>query len=698
VAHIRNLLLIDNDPTHVEAFREAILNAKDGPFHCESVETLSQGEEQLREKTIWAIFASLSLPDSQGLDTIDRLLTVAPRVPILVMGGAEDEDLSTEALRRGAKDYLLNGHIDAYSFGRALRNMAERKTAEEVLFTEKERASVTLNSIGDAVLSTDIRGNVTYLNVVAEKMTGWTCAEALGKPLGEVFNILDGVTRKPSPNPMECAIQENRTVTLTPNCILIRRDGSESSIEDSAAPIHDRAGSITGAVIVFHDVTVSRAMTEEMAHRALHDILTDLPNRAMLSDRLTQALSLARRNESHVALLFLDLDAFKYINDSLGHSIGDRLLQSVGARLVACVRESDTVCRLGGDEFLILLSEVAQTPDAAIIAAKIIADLKKAHTIGKHRLRISASVGISTFPDDGEDAETLIKNADIAMYDAKRSGRDKYRFFSPQLSFQAIERQDLEDHLRYALERNELLLHYQPKFNLKTGTITGVEALLRWQHPKRGLLLPGQFLAVAEDTGMILQIGQWVLTEACTQMREWLDAGLQVVPVAINISALELRNQRFVQGVQDTLRIACLNPKYLDLELTESALMQHAEPNTRTLAQLKALGVRLAIDDFGTGYSSLSYLTRFPIDVLKLDESFVRDTTSNATNAIVISAVLSLGKSLKKEVIAEGVETIEQLTFLQAHGCDEGQGYYFSRPLLPQEFAKLIELGTSATV
>src|ERR1700694_534084 len=302
MADIRNLLLIDENPAHAEAFREALLNAKDGPFHCERVQTLSQGVERLREKTIWAIFASLSLPDSQGLDTIDRRLQAAPSVAILVMGGAQDEDLSTEALRRGAKDYLLNGHIGTYSFGRAIRNMAERKTAEEVLFIEKERASVTLNSIGDAVLSTDILGNVTYLNVVAEKFTGWTCAEALGRPLHEVFHIIDGMTRIPASDPMEAAIRENKTVKLTLDCILIRRDGSESSIEDSAAPIHDRKGMVTGAVVVFHDVTDSRAITEEMSHLAQHDILTDLPNRLLLEDRISQAIVAASRNDTKVAV------------------------------------------------------------------------------------------------------------------------------------------------------------------------------------------------------------------------------------------------------------------------------------------------------------------------------------------------------------------------------------------------------------
>jgi len=277
------------------------------------------------------------------------------------------------------------------------------------------------------------------------------------------------------------------------------------------------------------------------------------------------------------------------------------------------------------------------------------------------------------------------------MYDAKQSGRDKYRFFKSQMSLRAVERQSLEEQLRSALERRELLVHYQPKVNLKTGALTGVEALLRWQHPERGLLLPRQFLAIAEDTGMIVAIGQWVLREACTQMREWLDAGLLAVPVAVNISALEFLSRQFVHGVQDALKNACLDPKFLELELTETALMRHAEPTARTLGQLKAIGLRLAIDDFGTGYSSLSYLTRFPIDTLKLDHSFLNDIIVDSDRAIIVDAVVSLGRSLKKRVIAEGVETPEQLKFIQELGCDEGQGYYFSPPVIAQQFAKLIE-------
>ena len=546
-----------------------------------TVHRISNGSEpspaaskELAHKGVWAIFLNLFLPDSRGIDTLDRLLSVNSTAPIVVLGGVDDEDICKAAMLHGAQDYLLEGHLDSYAFARAIRNIIEREIARQELFIEKERAQVTLNSIGDAVLSTDISGNVTYLNVVAEHMTGWSTKEAVGHPLREVFQIIDGVTHKPSPNPMELAIQQNRAVGLSANCILVRRDGYECAIEDSAAPIHDRDGQVTGAVIVFHDVSMARAMVLEMSHLAQHDVLTDLPNRLMLNDRLTQAISLARRNHHQLAVLFLDLDGFKHINDSLGHSIGDKLLQSVAARLLACVRKSDTVSRQGGDEFVILLPEVAHAADAAISAAKIITELKKAHSIGEHALRVTVSIGISTYPDNGEDAETLIKNADTAMYHAKEYGRDNYQFFRPDMSLRAVERQSLEGQLRYALERQELLLHYQPKVNLKTGAITSVEALVRWQHPERGLLLPGQFLTIAEDTGMIVAIGQWVLREACRQTREWLDAGLLAVPVAVNISSLEFRSEQFLEGVQDALKNACLDPRYLELELTETVLMR----------------------------------------------------------------------------------------------------------------------------
>ena len=695
---IRTLLLIDNDASHVDVFTDALLNATGGPFAGECVKTLAEGIRRLKGKEFWAIFLNLSLPDSQGLETFDNLAVAVPGVPTLIIAGPKDVKVALEALRHGAKDYLLEDHLDNDSFVRAIRNMAERKAAEEMLFTEKERAQVTLNSIGDAVLSTDLEGKVTYLNVVAEKITGWTREEAAGKDIDEVFRIIDGSTREPCANPLRTAIQKNRTVGLTPNCILIRRDGAEFAIDDSAAPIHDQHGLATGAVIVFHDVSVARALGAEMSHLAQHDTLTNLPNRTLLQDRLTQAIATASRKDSRIAVLFLDLDGFKNINDSLSHATGDRLLQLVAKRLLAAVRTSDTVCRLGGDEFVILLSEVAHAGDAGVKAGKILSALSAPFEIEQVTLRVTGSIGVSTYPEDGQSAELLIRNADLAMYQAKEKGRSNCQFFEKDMNVRAVERHSIEGDLRFALERDEFVMHYQPKIDLKTGEITGVEALVRWQHPERGLVGPLQFISIAEDCGLMLPIGKWVLRESCRQAKAWQDTGLPPIDMAVNVSSVEFRNDEFLESVSTILTETRLEPRYLELELTESVLMQHAEFSVPLLQKLKAMGLRLAIDDFGTGYSSLSYLRQFPIDTLKVDQSFIHEINADTDEATIISAVINMGCRMKHRVIAEGVETAEQLAFLRAHGCDEGQGYYFARPMPAVETAKLLELGMASTI
>jgi len=424
----RTLLLVDNNTHHHDVFRDAITHAIDGPFEGERVSTLAEGVERLKKSGIWAIFVNLSLPDSQGIETFDGLTLAAGGIPTLVIAGVDERAIALEALRRGAKDYLLESQLDRDSLVRAIRNMVERETAAEALFVEKERAQVTLNSIGDAVLSTDNEGKVTYLNGVAEKITGWTAAEAAGKPVEEVFVIMDSTTGKSCKSPLRTAIELNKTVGLTPHCVLRRRDGTEFAIDDSAAPIHDRQGIATGAVIVFHDVSVARAIGIEMSHLAQHDALTNLPNRTLLQDRLHQAVVLASRNGTLVGVLFLDLDKFKEINDSLGHTFGDKVLQSVVNRLSSCVRASDTVSRLGGDEFVILLTEIKQIGDAGVKAGQILTAINAPLVIDSHKLQISASIGIATYPSDSTDPENLIKKADKAMYEAKEKGRNSYRF------------------------------------------------------------------------------------------------------------------------------------------------------------------------------------------------------------------------------------------------------------------------------
>ena len=437
-------------------------------------------------------------------------------------------------------------------------------------------------------------------------------------------------------------------------------------------------------------IQMSKTHLDHLAH---HDGLTDLPNRMLLHDRLGQAIESARRRGRKLALLFMDVDRFKNINDSLGHGIGDQLLQSVAKRLVECVRHSDSVCRQGGDEFIILLAEIEHAEDAALSAQKVLTALAIPHRIDQHDLYISVSIGICIYPDDGSDATSLIKGADMAMYHTKGNGGNDYTFFEQSMNTQAVKKLSTETDLQLALQRQEFVLYYQPKINLQSGEIVGVEALIRWRHPQHGLILPGQFIQIAEDCGLIVPIGAWVLREACKQAKAWQDSGFPPLPVAVNISAAQFRRKDFLESLARILKDTGLAARYLELELTESVLMQDANVTVSMLKALKAMGAQLAIDDFGTGFSSLSYLKRFPIDTLKIDQSFMHDITKamdNLDDAALVTAVIGLGKSLNLCVIAEGVETHEQLVFLQNQGCSEGQGFYFSQPVSEKKMTTLL--------
>ena len=691
----QRILLVEHEAADATVILDALNHAPDASFEVEWVRRCSEGLARL--DGIDAILLDLYLPDSRGIATFDCLFRAAPNIPILLLIDPQHEETARLAVQCGAQDYLFKDRLDAYLLPKIIGSMIERAAYAEALFEEKERAQVTLNSIGDAVVSTDVAGRVTYLNVVAEDLTGWSRNEAAGHPLEEVLQIVDATTRQAMQNTTMLAIRADKALALPPNCVLIRRDGIEAAIEDSTAPIHDRRGAVTGAVMVFHDVSMARAMTRKMTHLAQHDSLTNLPNRVLLGDRLREAIILSGRHQRKLSVLFLDLDRFKHINDSMGHVVGDRLLQSVARRLFSCVRSSDTVGRQGGDEFVVLIWEVRRAEDAAMTAAKILEALREPHRIDGHELYVSGSIGIVTYPDDGTDAETLMKKADLAMYHAKETGRDSYQFFKPAMNARAVERQSLEDSLRYAIERRELVLHYQPKVDLKSGGIIGAEALIRWRHPQRGLVPPGQFVTIAEDCGLIVPIGRWVLREACRQARAWQTAGLPPLCVAINISPVELRAPGFVTGVRTILKETGLEPRYLELELTETVLIEDSRSVADVLEELKDIGVLLALDDFGTGYSSLSHLKRFPIDTLKIDQSFVRDLTVDEDDAGIVTAVIGMGRSLHMRVVAEGVETREQLEILQEHGCPQGQGYYFCRPVPAEEFGHLLESDTVAT-
>ena len=691
---IDTALLIEDNPGDARLLREMFNEQGSRNTELTIVRSMAEAEQYLSGHAVDIILLDLGLPDAQGMAAVRRAHAAAPRTPLVVLTGLDDESLAAQALQEGAQDYIVKSQIDTYGTTRgllrSLRYAVGRKTLEDALFVEKERAQVTLNSIGDAVACTDVAGKLTFLNLVAEKLTGWTWQEAAGLPMPEVFRILDTTNREVIPNPMDRAVRRDETVHLPANSILVRRDGFEIPIEDSVAPIHDGEGRPAGAVIVFRDVSVARAMALQMTHSAEHDFLTGLPNRMLLNDRISQAIVLASRHNKHVAILFLDLDGFKHINNSLGHPVGDKLLQSIATRLVDCVRASDTVSRQGGDEFVVLLSEVELSEDAAITARRMLLAVSRPHSIDQHDLHITTSIGVSVYPEDGLDAETLIKNADTAMYQAKESGRQSFQFFKPAMNARAVERQSIEESLRRALERQEFVLYYQPKVDLTTGAITGAEALIRWNHPTRGLIPPMDFIPIAEDCGLILSIGAWALREACAQSRVWTKAGLPDVTMAVNVSAIEFRDKNFLNRLFEVISETGLDPRLLELELTESVLMKHATSTAVILQTLREAGIRLAVDDFGTGYSSLSYLRKFPVDAVKIDQSFIRQISADDDTTIV-KAVIGMARGLKLRVIAEGVETPEELAFLRAYRCDEAQGYYFSRPVPARQFAMMLK-------
>jgi diguanylate cyclase (GGDEF)-like protein/PAS domain S-box-containing protein len=572
-----------------------------------------------------------------------------------------------------------------------MSEIQQREKTEQELFRQKQQALVTLESIGDGVITTNMQSEVTYLNPVAEKMTGWAKQESLGRPLLEVFRILNESTRKLAPNPIDVVLAHNEICGLANHTLLVSKSGEEYAIEDSAAPIRDASGKILGVVLVFHDVSDARQMAQKMTYLAEHDFLTDLPNRLLLTDRITQALMSASRRKAKVAVLFFDIDNFKKVNDSLGHEVGDQLLKLLCNKLKACVRKTDTVSRQGGDEFVILLPEITDDATPADIAAKILDSTKSPMNIGSHELFVTASIGIAVYPDDGETVDVLTRHADAAMYHAKNLGKNNYQFFTHEMSARVAAQLAMENSLQKAIANDELRLFYQPKISIKTGEIVGAEALIRWQHAEWGLIFPDRFINIAEDTGLIKPIGNWVLREACRQSRAWQDAGLRAIPIGINVSATELHHTGFMHEVTKVLLQNGISPEHLELEFTESVAIQGESDVIQDLNALREMGVRLAVDDFGTGYSSLSYLKRLPVNTIKIDKSFIRDIKIDLNDAAIVTAIIRMSQSLGLKVIAEGVETREQLDFLVVQECNEMQGYFFSKPVTPEAFAVMLK-------
>jgi diguanylate cyclase (GGDEF)-like protein/PAS domain S-box-containing protein len=463
------------------------------------------------------------------------------------------------------------------------------------------------------------------------------------------------------------------------------RDGQLYWVDATIVPLKDADGQAVRYISVMLDITQHKESQQRITHLATHDALTGLPNRTLLQDRIQQAIAHDRRQRARTALLFIDLDQFKTINDSLGHDMGDQLLKEAAARLVSCVRTEDTVARQGGDEFIVLLPSIDLAQDAGVVAAKLLDTLNQPFEINDKQMHIGASIGIAVFPDDGADVDSLMKNSDIAMYHAKESGRNIYQFFTESMNRQAMERQSLGADLRHALARGELLLNYQPIVDARSGELASMEVLLRWSHPERGMVPPARFIPLAEQTGLIVPIGEWVLRTACAQLKSWQAQGYAVPRLAINISARQFRQQDFLEGILQILHETGVDASLIELEITEGVLIDDAEEVKVTLNRLSELGVQIALDDFGTGYSSLSYLKRFPIDTLKIDRSFVMDIARDRDDAAIVTAIIAMAHSLGMNVVAEGVEDAAQLAFLREKKCDYLQGYYFSRPCTAED-------------
>jgi diguanylate cyclase (GGDEF)-like protein/PAS domain S-box-containing protein len=692
---VTKILIVEDDAAHAEAISRAFKGANP-EVRVEIVNTLQGYRLSVAKKTPDIVLMDLNLPDGRAIEVLNHL-EAGKDFPLLIMTAYGNEGLAVEAMKAGAFDYLVKS---AETFARmpktvssALREWRlrqEHQKVEKALHESEERFRALLQEVPSiACQGYAMDGTVQFWNQASEKFYGYTADEAIGK------NMLELIIPPEMRDEVKIAMQ-----TMGATCqgippaeiCLMHKNGTGVEVYSSHVVLK-KSGDPPELFCLDVDITERKRYEKRLEHQSTHDDLTGLANRALLHDRLSQSLHYAHRSGRLVAVLLADLDRFKIINDSLGHDFGDQLLCAVAQRLLENVREADTVARLGGDEFVILLAEVAEVEDVGLIARKILDNLSRPYQIGNREIIITASLGISLYPNDSDNGALLIRNADIAMYRAKRDDRSNFCFYTAEMNKHIQETLDLEGELRHALERQEFSLHYQPKVDLSSGCVIGCEALVRWRHPQRGLVSPADFIPLAEETGLIVPLGAWVMKEACQQARDWQAMGLPSIGVAVNLSSRQFRKGDLPQVVREILQETGLEPRLLELELTESIVMDNPAKAEQTMRILKEMGVKLSLDDFGTGYSSLNYLRRFPVDSLKIDRSFIRDVATDPSGASVVTSIIDIAHNLGLTAVSEGVETREQLAFLVDRSCDMFQGYLFSKPLPAEDFAALLREG-----
>ena len=684
----KELILVIDDDVGIRDLARHVLTAQG--FLIISADNGEQGLQLFQDRKPDIVMLDVMMPGQDGFEvcTALRRLPVGKHTPVLMITSLEDVESIDRAYQAGATDFFTKPFNWPLLCHR-LRYMLRASRAMSDLSKSRETLADAQRLAGLSSWEWDLESNIVYWSKEIYARFG-VPEDSVNSNSDSFWNLIHPDDRDAVKEAFVAAIKAEKPYNQDYRIVL--PNGATQIIHVQGRTEYDGDGRALRMHGTIQDITERKRTEEQIRHLAFYDSLTSLPNRMLFKEQLNQALQSARREERYVSILFLDLDNFKRVNDTLGHTIGDLLLQDVGARLAQCIRAEDslarnpsaqpnlTVARLGGDEFTVLLGRIANTQDAAKVAQRILDSLAEPIDVDGHELFVSASIGIAVYPFDGEETETLIKNADAAMYHAKSNGRSRYHFYNPSMNASALEKLNLERNLRKALDRGEFVLYFQPLVHGTSGEIIGNEALLRWIHPERGLISPGDFIPLAEETGLIVPIGQWVIETACKQNVEWQKSGLPSVPVMVNLSSVQFHDPKLVLKVKEVLNETGLDPHYLTLELTESMLMQDSEQNITTLLELRRLGVGLAIDDFGTGFSSLNYLKRFPVDHLKIDQSFVRDITQDPGNSAIALAIIALARSLNLGVVAEGVETPEERDFLRSNGSPDMQGFLFCEP------------------